>query len=125
YLLLFGPGVSYARALRKEMIDEVPTFGDPGSDNLLVAGLAGVLPDLQAIPVGRIKAFSDNEVLTYLKKVKDYESEKNDISWRKKFLHMSGGHSTSEINTLEGILTALEPFVKNGPLGGEVKKVVK
>ncbi len=125
YLFLMGMAITYPPYLRKELPNEVPSFGDPGSDNLLVAGLNGVHKDLQAIPVGRLKAYNSSEVRAYLSKVKSYEHESTDISWRKNILHLSGGHSSSEIVTLKNILSNLEPIVAGSDLGGQVSKVVK
>jgi hypothetical protein len=123
-LFLIGNSVSYPARMVKEMPGEVPTFGDPGSDILLVAGLAGTNADVPAIPVGRINAFSPIEVRDYLTKVKTYESNV-DFSWKKNVLHLNGGHSGSEISQLKGILSDLSPIVENGELGGNVRAFVK
>lgn len=125
FLLLLGPSITYPPYLRKELPDEVPSFGDPGSDNLLVAGINNTSPDLQAIPVGRIKAYNNSELLNYLEKVKSYENESRSIEWRKNVLHLSGGNSTSEINVLKGALESLAPLVRDSYFGGEVTPVVK
>jgi hypothetical protein len=125
YLFLMGMAITYPPFVQKELPGEVPSLGDPGSDNLLVAGLNGVHSDLQAIPVGRLKAYASNEVRNYLSKVKAYEQESRDISWRKNILHLSGGHSASEITTLKNVLGNLEPWVTDSELGGQVTKVIK
>jgi hypothetical protein len=123
-LLLVGPSVTYPARLVKEMPGEVPTFGDPGSDILLVAGINGVNQDVPAIPVGRINAISPADIGNYLDKVKAYEHSA-DFGWRKNVLHLNGGHSVSEINQLKTILTELEPTVERGVLGGRVSPFVK
>jgi len=104
-LLLIGnsvttPDIPTVPRLKKEMPGEVPSIGDPGSDFLLVAGIHGLGEDVPAIPVGRISALSGpiagvlpdpKAVANYLSKVKKYESPKEDISWRKKLIHLDGG----------------------------------
>lgn len=123
-VLLIGPTITFSRNFKKELVDEIPTFGDPGSDILLVAGLDGENLDVPAVPIGRIAASADENVLDYLEKVKIFEQD-SDMTWRKKVLHLNGGHSVSEINQLKGILEDLKPMVVNGPLNGEVQAFVK
>jgi hypothetical protein len=110
-LVLIGNNVTLPSRLQKEMPDEVPTFGDPGSDILLVSGLQGVNMDVPAIPVGRIPAFFANQVADYLGKVKQYESETQDLSWRKKVLHLAGGKSAGEEDQFVSILDNVKPIV--------------
>jgi hypothetical protein len=123
-LLLIGVSSTIPVNLVKEMDGEVPTFGDPGSDILLVAGLNGYNENVPAIPVGRINALNSNEVIAYLSKVKIYEHQL-DIGWRKNILHLNGGHSAHEIAQLKGLLSVLTPIVENGELGGKVQAFVK
>lgn len=128
-LLLVGLGISAPDAaglrLKKDLPHDVPTFGDPGSDVLLVSGLNGLGPDVPAIPVGRISAFNEQQVLGYLNKVKEFESDKSDKSWQKRALHLNGGKTSDEIKQLEAILSSLTPLVTNNDFGGEVKAFVK
>jgi hypothetical protein len=123
-LLLVGTSISNPNNLKKDLVGEIPTFGDPGSDILLVAGLQGSNIDVPAIPVGRISALTDADVRNYLDKVKIYEGEV-DLSWKKNVLHLSGGQSTSEIIQLKNILEELSPLVRDGELGGNVEAFVK
>ncbi len=124
-LFLIGKSVTRPEYIKKELEGEVPTFGDPGSDLLLVSGIAGAHQDVPAIPIGRLRAFTNDEVESYLEKVKSYESEKQNIGWRKNVLHLSGGHSTLEIQQLRGIMSRLTPLVENSELSGSVKPIVK
>jgi len=77
YVLLIGRGLLYDQSRRFEHLavtndmQLVPTFGSPGSDNLLVS------PDYSAvsdIPAGRIAAITPDEVEIYLQKLKQYEA---------------------------------------------------
>ncbi|GAA4438770.1 hypothetical protein GCM10023091_19810 [Ravibacter arvi] len=124
-LFLIGRNTSYPLRVVPELVNEVPTFGDPGSDNLLIAGLAGNHADVAAMPVGRLPAFNNEQILGYLEKVKSYEHERFDISWRKNALHMSGGQNVSEIQTLKGILTRIDPILSNSSYAGTVSHIVK
>jgi hypothetical protein len=111
-LLLIGHSVSWPLSGRliKDMVGEVPTYGDPGSDILLVAGLNGANIDVPAIPVGRINAFQPQEVRNYLAKVKHYEKQ-TDLSWRKNILHLIGGDAPFQVEEFEQIFTSVSPSV--------------
>ncbi|SKC09394.1 putative type IX secretion system sortase PorU2 [Dyadobacter psychrophilus] len=124
YLFLIGKSITQNEAMKRELPDEVPTIGYPASDMLLVEGLAGAPQDVPAIPVGRLSAVTNQHVIDYLQKVKDYESMK-DYSWRKNVLHLNGGKTVEEISQLKGLLSALETDVENGELGGKVKQFAK
>ncbi|TLU90579.1 putative type IX secretion system sortase PorU2 [Dyadobacter sediminis] len=126
YLLLLGKSVTHNERMVRELPDEVPTVGYPASDILLVEGLAGAPKNVQAIPVGRVSAITNQNVLDYLQKVKDYESNiSGEYGWRKEVLHLNGGKSTEEITQLKNELASLEPFVINGSIGGKVTPFAK
>lgn len=127
-LLLVGNSISYGDSTvrNKELRNQVPTIGYPGSDILLVSGLAGAKLNVPAIPVGRISATTVQQVRNYLDKVKSYEQVSNlDIGWKKKVLHLSGGKSANEITQLQKSLESLVPIVENGEVGGSVKAFQK
>ena len=124
-LFLIGKSITLPDRIVKEMPGEVPTFGDPGSDVLLVAGLQGKGENVPSIPVGRISALQPIDVLNYLAKVQSYEKQTVNIGWRKNVLHMSGGKTASEINQLRDILSDLVPEVSSGEVGGKVIPYVK
>ncbi|TLV00106.1 putative type IX secretion system sortase PorU2 [Dyadobacter luticola] len=126
YLFLIGKSITYNEKILRELPDQVPSIGYPASDILLVAGLAGANQDVPAIPVGRLSGLTNQHVLDYLQKVKDYEQNTaGDYGWRKKILHLNGGKSTEEVTQLKGLLQALEPMVNDGVIGGTVKPYVK
>ncbi|MCF0058374.1 C25 family cysteine peptidase [Dyadobacter sp. CY356] len=124
-LFLIGKSITLPDRIVKEMPGEVPTFGDPGSDVLLVAGLQGKGENVPSIPVGRISALQPIDVLNYLAKVQSYEKQIVNIGWRKNVLHVSGGKTASEINQLRDILNDLVPEVSSGEVGGKVIPYVK
>lgn len=126
YLYLIGKSITYNERMVRELPDEVPTIGFPASDVLLVEGLAGTRKDLPAIPVGRLSAISGKQVLDYLEKVKEYESNPSgEYGWRKDVLHLNGGKSVAEITQLKNLLASLVPKVSDGILGGKVTPFVK
>lgn len=125
YLLLIGNGVSFPDVLKTwQDRDYVPTFGYPGSDVLLSAGLGGTQPDSETFRTGRLSASSNREVLAYLGKIREVETAEADLS-TKKILHLSGGKSAEEISRLKTILGEIEPLVENSFLQGSVETLVK
>jgi len=126
YLFLIGKSITQNERMVREIPGEVPTIGYPGSDALLVEGIAGGAANVPVIPVGRLSAVSNQNITDYLQKVKAYEAtEPEEAGWRKKVLHLSGGKTTSEIIELRDHLRALEPAVQKGVFGGKVKSYVK
>ncbi len=98
YLLLVGNGVSFPEVLKTwQDRDFVPTFGYPGSDVLLSAGLAGAQTDSEAFRTGRLSASTNQQVLAYLNKVRETEAVEANLA-TKKILHLSGGKSVEEIS---------------------------
>lgn len=124
YLLLLGKSIISYQKIVKELPDEVPTAGFPGSDLLLVDGLRGTPYDVPAIPVGRISALTDAEVNGYLQKVREYEAQTN-IAWRKNVMHISGGKSSWEVPEFAGYLSAIADTVIASPFNGNIIPKVK
>jgi hypothetical protein len=126
YLLLIGKSITFFERMVKELPDEVPTIGFPGSDILLVEGLAGVSKDVPAIPVGRLSAVSAQNIDDYLQKVKDYEANVSaDAGWKKNILHLNGGKTASEISIMKSSLVNLAPLAETGLVGSKVTAFVK
>ena len=101
FLLLLGRG--YQNSLsRLPSTNEyfannlVPSIGEPASDNMFTAGLAGSTKE-PAIATGRISASSNEEVDNYLDKLIYYETSSDSIqAWRKQVLHLSGGSDAGQ-----------------------------
>ncbi|SOD79909.1 putative type IX secretion system sortase PorU2 [Spirosoma fluviale] len=124
YLLLIGqarstPGVR--NNPNQSTLDMVMTAGYPGSDGLFTAVPDGV----PTIPTGRINAGTPQEVLHYLNKVKDYESQTDDAGWRKNLLHLSGGLSPGERDLLRRLVDSYRLTATAGSLGANVSTVSK
>jgi hypothetical protein len=121
YLLLIGKSITHNERMKRELPDEVPTVGYPGSDVLLVEGLGGAASNVASLPIGRIPAVTNATITDYLQKVKEYESNTfGDVGWRKKVLHLNGGKTASEISQLKDMLKNLVPYVTDGIIGGKV-----
>lgn len=74
----------------------VPSIGEPASDNMFTAGLAGSTKE-PAIATGRVAASSNEEAENYLDKLMYYETSSDSIqAWRKQVLHLSGGSDAGQ-----------------------------
>ncbi|MGI8951127.1 MAG: C25 family cysteine peptidase [Chitinophagaceae bacterium] len=100
FAFLIGKGVTYNAYRLNEtnpLADElnlVPTWGFPGSDNLLSSDDYTAIP---ATPIGRLSAVSAQEVENYLNKIKQYEAAQKNTggsienkSWMKTVLQLTG-----------------------------------
>lgn len=124
-LLLLGRACSYPYYVKTAPDDLVPTIGYPGSDILLTAGLAGTSANTPAIPTGRLNVTTNEQVLAYLAKVKQYETTMLNGLWRKQLVHISGGKTQEEAVSLRNTMTALGNLYASGTLGGPVRAFVK
>jgi len=124
-MLLIGKANSYPYFVKTASDDLVPTIGYPGADILLTAGLRGYSVNTPAIPTGRLNVMTNEQVLTYLAKVKRFEGNTPNGLWRKQLVHISGGKSESEAQNLKETMRDLENLFVNGLLGGEVKSFNK
>lgn len=119
----FKPGDSYFLDIRKNFEhsqeDLVPSAGYPPSDNHLVRSLGftgGVTP---SIPIGRIPAFTPEQVLHYLDKVIEHEANPPS-AWQRNVLHLSGGNNQSEINQFSNNLNFFKSIATPSPWGAKV-----
>ena len=103
YLVLVGKAVEYVinRADLSNIVNkiDVPTWGYPGGDILLVTNDSSIVP---IIPIGRIPLTNPADLKTYLEKVKEHENGlKNapqtlaDRDWMKNVMHLGGGGDVS------------------------------
>lgn len=103
HVFLIGKGVTYnyyrqtTTNLRAQIneLNLVPTFGFPGSDNLLSSNSSS--DPLALTPIGRLSVIRPSEIFDYLEKVKEYESVQRTTSgriedqlWKKNVLHVTG-----------------------------------
>jgi flagellar hook assembly protein FlgD len=135
YLFLIGKGFEYKNMRSSSGTFNdclIPTWGYPGSDNLL-AGAPGTL--IPIVPVGRIAATTPAQVKDYLDKVKVFEAEQNLVGdpyqtianklWTKELLHLGGGNNSSEQATFKFYLESFEDIVRDTFYGGNVTSFFK
>lgn len=126
HLFLIGKSIAFNERMIRELPNEVPTIGFPGSDLLLVEGLAGSPKETPAIPIGRLSALTNQHIYDYLAKVIEHEAAgSEDISWKKNVLHLNGGKSVQEITQLKNILSSLAPMAETGFTGAKVMPFAK
>lgn len=124
-LLLLGRAVSFPELLRNNPDDLVPSWGYPASDVLFTQGLANELPEVPAMPTGRLSVTRNEEALAYLQKVKEFESNAPADLWRKRILHLSGGKSEGEISDLKNVLTQLSVLPNRRWIGARTEALSK
>jgi len=95
-VFIIGKGLSYIKKNADLPIEQlIPTYGNPGSDNLLFAEPELTYP---YVAVGRLAALKKSDVSNYQRKVtahamlKDLENGSvEDRLWLKNIIHLSGG----------------------------------
>jgi hypothetical protein len=127
YLLLLGrsrstPGIR--RDPRQATLDLVMTYGFPGSDSPFTSGLGGYADDVPAIPTGRVNAGTPQDVVNYLNKVREYESQPVGL-WRKNVLHLSGGSTPGEATIFRSLVDAYRDKAATYSLGARVTTLTK
>jgi hypothetical protein len=101
---------------------KVPTIGNPSSDNYLTAGIHGANSATPFIPLGRVSANNDNDIINYLNKVKSHELGLKNVppdDWRKHVLHFSGGSDIYQQVAFEQYLKTFGNIIKDTLFGGE------
>lgn len=97
----------------------VPSYGYPACDQCFTLGLNLDQRQLE-IPVGRLSATTDAQVLAYRDKVRSFEAQEP-AAWMKNVAHLSGGNTAAEQSWLALILTALEGRIDDSsPFGARV-----
>ncbi|MBK9759579.1 MAG: hypothetical protein IPO90_06335 [Flavobacteriales bacterium] len=96
----------------------VPSFGYPPSDGLLTLGLSGQPWDL-TVPVGRLAAIDNDDVINYKNKLAQFEGQPV-AAWMKNILHFRGGLSASDFSLFEYYLSQYTPIVEDTCFSGRV-----
>jgi Peptidase family C25 len=105
YVLLMGHGMSYDNYRvfendpNAELLNLIPTWGWPASDQLFVSTGYQALPE---IPIGRLSVVNGQEIIDYLNKVKEYDlAQKNPVQdiankrWMKNVVHVVGANDAN------------------------------
>ena len=131
YLFLIGKGLNVSQGFFRKTVfgpndlkDLVPSAGMPGSDMAFTAGLDGV-PDVPAVPTGRITASTPTQVAAYLNKVIETEALGFNDLWRKDVLHLSGGIQPIELSTFKLYMDGFGDIARGPYYGGDIKTIGK
>ncbi|MFQ3576532.1 MAG: C25 family cysteine peptidase, partial [Cytophagales bacterium] len=121
YLFLIGKGYELTASTRQRnginQIDLLPTWGNPGSDNMFSVGIKGNNMATQAIPTGRLVAYGPEEVVNYLNKIKEHDLSIGKELWRKNALLLTGGRGTGEISTFRNFGLNMAQRLRNNFFG--------
>lgn len=136
YLFIIGKGVVYNKYT--DYLDQrniytypvVPTWGNPGSDNLLSDFNNSNIPTLAT---ARLSAWNNEEIGTYLEKVQSYEIAQKfsaipnvaDDYWKKQGLHIAGASNSGLQITLLSSLNAVKQIYEDTLIGGSIYTVAK
>ena len=128
--MLLGRGILYSEYRKNESfaitdaISLIPTFGSPGSDNLLASESLNPVPD---IPIGRLSAVSGDEIENYLQKLREYELAAvtgqqtiKDKAWMKNTVHAIGGSDPFLQAVIYGYMNANKAIIEDTLLGSNV-----
>jgi hypothetical protein len=137
---LMGRGVNYtdyqrtarvvSTSLVADQLNLVPTFGWPGSDNLLSA--EDLTVPVAATPIGRLSVVSGKEIEDYLEKVKEYEqvqlTASNTIAgrgWMKNIVHVTGSSDLYLGTVLCNYMEIYQQIIEDTLFGGRVHMFCK
>ncbi|MFT3824851.1 MAG: C25 family cysteine peptidase [Chitinophagaceae bacterium] len=136
FVLLIGRGMTYvdyhnneANALT-DRLNLVPTFGYPGSDNMLSSD-DGASP-IAITPIGRLSVVEGKEIEVYLDKLKEYESVQqtapNTIdgrAWTKNVAHVTGSSDIYLGTILCNYMSVYRQIIEDTAFGGKVQMFCK
>ena len=130
-VMLMGRGLTYEQFRTYEFVPSVsnlaliPTFGSPGSDNLLTSE---DLEPFTRIPIGRLSVVRPEEVSDYLAKVKEHEQALRtggqtlkDRGWTKNVVHAIGGSDPYLQSLLHGYMESAKKILEDTLFGANVK----
>ncbi len=136
YLFIIGKGISsnlttsYFNNPTAYNYFPVPTWGHPGTDNLLSSFSTNgkTYPELAT---GRLSIRTNEDINTYLNKVKEYEQEAmlspeiEKSLWKKEVLHIAGGTDMSIQQNLLHALNNAKGIIEDSLFQGRVHTIFK
>ncbi|NML22857.1 hypothetical protein HHL16_18375 [Pseudoflavitalea sp. G-6-1-2] len=136
YAFLIGKGVVYNEYVlmganaNPERLNLIPTWGHPGSDNLLAVGFTG--KPIAQMPIGRLSAIYPKEVEDYLEKIKDYDATQRNSpntlagrEWMKNVVHVTGSSEPHLGSVLCNYMGTYRDIIKDTLFGGKVTTFCK
>lgn len=135
---LIGRGMNYSDYQRydrgqnnlADRLNLVPTWGWPGSDNLLSA--QDITFPVATTPIGRLSAVSGKELEDYLEKVKEYElvqkTAPNTIAaraWMKQGIHVTGSSDVYLGTVLCNYMDVYQRLIEDTLIGAKVNTFCK
>jgi hypothetical protein len=130
FVFLVGKAVTYDQYRMNQsspyadVLNLVPTFGWPASDNLLASNDLNPVP---ATPIGRLSAVSQNEVSIYLFKIKEYEAAQQNTTqtiankaWMKNMIHVIGADDAGLNATLSADMNSYRTIAVDTLFGADV-----
>lgn len=130
FCFLIGKGVAYNEFREKEsnpksaLLELVPTFGYPASDNLLASADLNALP---ATPIGRLNVVYSAEITDYLDKVKEFEAAQanpsqtqEDKAWMKNVIHVVGANDAGTASLITPYMDNYKRIIEDTLFGGKV-----
>ena len=122
---IFGSSTGASTRVQGEAgLDLVPTTSRSPSDNFLSSDWPhdNYVP---ALPTGRVVASTPGEVMNYLAKLQDYESQldpnqKNPEAWHKNAVNLVGGESDLDFAEFGGYMDKYKRRIEHPLLGGQV-----
>lgn len=121
YFFLIGKAIQSAYLAPSDKSNLIPSMGIPSCDNLLMANLTPTTSNwlVPEIPIGRLSALTNSEVIVYLTKVQQHESSVP-AEWKKKVLHFVGGDEANLANLLSSYMSMYEQTIKDTLFGANV-----
>ncbi|MBC8045207.1 MAG: hypothetical protein H7Y00_00270 [Fimbriimonadaceae bacterium] len=131
YVLLIGKSFTYnlARPLNTSEYHEyeynyVPTFGHPGSDNLLMCRPNSLAPE---IAIGRLTVLDPDDIRIYYEKLVEFEAVQANTTqtvenkaWMKNILHFAGGLEEYEQDLFDDYLTVFGDIIEDTLYGANI-----
>jgi hypothetical protein len=130
FILLMGKGVTYDQYRINEIrpsaerMNLVPTFGNPGSDNILSSSDYDPTPET---PIGRLSVTTGDEILAYLDKVKQHDQALKstnqtiaDKAWMKNVAHVIGGGDPYLQGLINGYMNTNKSILMDSAFGAKI-----
>lgn len=136
FVFLMGRGMTYYDYHNNEampLVDRlnlVPTFGYPGSDNML-SSVDGANP-IAVTPIGRLSVVDGKEIEVYLDKMKQYENVQQTSpatlaarEWMKNVAHVTGSSDIYLGTVLCNYMNVYKQIIEDTAFGGKVSMFCK